>query len=185
MGAPSALLLCATLCAGRITTGTQVIRAQDLPTRSSFSLAGGIGVARGTFSLGDSRRSATGFSGIGRFRYRILVIDLESHPYAVPNPVADERFSSVYALPGLWLRLGRRAYLLPAIGLQFRHWSGSERIETTDAGVALGAALGARLPLGHRTTVGPEFAFRWALIEVEGSVTTHVLSLRLVVARDL
>jgi hypothetical protein len=185
MRLPSTLSLCATLCAGPITTGTQVIRAQDLPTRSPFSLAGGIGVARGTFSVGDSRRSATGISGIGRFRYRRFVLDLEFHPYTVPNPVADERFSGLYALAGLRLRLGARAYLLPALGLELRHWSGSERIEATDAGVALGAALGAGLPVNHGTTVGPEFAFRWALIEVEGSVTTHVLCLRLVVAHDL
>jgi hypothetical protein len=185
MRLPSALPLCAILCAGPITTGTQVILAQDLPTRSSFSVAGGVGVARSTFSVGDSGRSATGISGIGRFRYRKFVLDLEFHPYTVPNPVADERFSAVYALAGLRLRLGTRAYFLPAIGLQFRHWSGSQRIEATDAGVALGAALGAGLPLGHRTTVGPEFAFRWALIEVEGSVTTYVLCLRLVVAHDL
>jgi hypothetical protein len=97
--------------------------AQDLPTRSSSSLAGGVGVARGTFSVGGSRRSATGISGIGRFRYRKFVLDLEFHPYTVPNPVADERFSAVYALAGLGLRLGTRAYLLPTIGLQFRHWS--------------------------------------------------------------
>jgi len=178
--------LYATLCALSLASE---LRAQETP-RSASSLAGGLGVARATFATGESTRSATGLTAIARFQYRKLVLDLEFHPYNLSSPVVVERFSAVYALAGL--QLGHRTYLTPAIGLQFRRWTGSQRRVAADNGLALGATLGTRLPLGQGATVSPELAVRAALIEVHGSVvdhlklvTTRLLTVRLILARGL
>lgn len=159
--------------------------AQGPPTGPRSTLAVGLGLGSSAMSAGGTHSEASGLLALLRFQRRALALELEFHPYAVPNPVGDERFRALYALAGVRLPLGANLYLLPSVGLQLRFWSGSQRVTASDRGLALGAALGASFPLDAKTTLNPELAYRAASIEFKGSVSTHALTARLVVARHL
>jgi hypothetical protein len=136
-------------------------------------------------SVGGTSGDATGLLALVRFQQRKFALELEFHPYTVPSPVIDEGFRAFYALAGLRLPLESHVYLLPALGLQFRFWTGSQRVTGSDYGPALGVVLGASLRLDANTTLSPELAYRTALIELKGSVSTRVLAARVLIVRHL
>jgi hypothetical protein len=56
-------------------------------------------------------------------------------------------------------------------------------VEDADAGLAIGLALGGEIPVSRRILLRPELAYRSASTQIDGDVSTHVTSLRILLSR--
>jgi hypothetical protein len=155
--------------------------AQQVRSGSGRVLGFGLGIGSGAMSVGDDTKAALGASAVGRLgidsRSRFLLV-AELQPLEVDNPVLDESFKDINVL--LAFSLGNRFKVRPGLGIQFRSWSGSERVETSDAGLLLGLDAGPEFHLSERVSLSPELVFRFSIIEVEGSVGSRFIGLQFV-----
>ena len=141
----------------------------------------GLGLGSGSMSVGDDRQSTFGASVLGRIgldsRNRFLAV-AEVNPLAVGSPVADEAFRAVNVLVAV--SLGNRFKVRPSVGWQFRFWSGSQQVESSDSGPLIGLEAGPEFRVGPGLTLSPEFVFRASMVELEGSVGSQFIGVQLV-----
>ncbi len=164
-----------------------------LPSSPASAQEGGVFVglgahlARGSMSVGRDDASATGLSvtgqvGTARAGYRRWLVELDAQLFETPSPVLDERYRAVSVL--VRRSLGRDLFLAPGAGVQYRSWSGPERVESSDVGVVLGASAGVRVIVGGWSVL-PEISFLWSPIETQGSVGGSTLRIGANVMRVL
>jgi hypothetical protein len=172
-----------------VTSANGAAGAQDDAARRGLVLGAGLGYGSANMTVTERSNSESGLIGHGRIGKALsprtaLLLDVQLNPFKVASPLLAEEFWSVDALVSLQVYAARRDggfYLQPGLGLQHRRWSGAERVNPTETGLAAGLAAGYELRFGQ-LALAPEALWRWALIEVEGSVTTRFLGLRLVVS---
>ncbi|MDQ3950840.1 MAG: hypothetical protein M3282_10895 [Gemmatimonadota bacterium] len=157
--------------------------AQESPAAGRL-LGLGIGFARAGMSVGGESGRASGLTAHGRIglptaRRTMLMLDVELQPFEVTNPVGAEAFRATYVLVALQRYFTKRVYARAGAGIQFRQWSGAQRVTSSDAGVAVGAAFGAEMPLRGALVLTPEVVFNGAFIEAEGSVSASLVGVRL------
>lgn len=104
----------------------------------------------------------------------------EFQPMSVSSPIIDEGFRAFNVAAGY--TFGREVQVRPVIGMQFRAWSGSERVEASDVGLLVGVDLGRELQMSDAVSLSPELVLRWSLIEFEGSVSSSFVGLQCVVS---
>jgi hypothetical protein len=173
-----------------VASANGVAGAQEDAARRGLVLGAGLGYGSANLTVTEQSNSESGLIGHGRIGMALsprtaLLLDVQLNPFKVASPILAEEFWSVDALVSLQVysaRGGGGFYLQPGLGLQHRRWSGPERVNPAETGLALGLAAGYELRLGHQLALAPEALWRWALIEVEGSVTTRFLGLRLIVS---
>jgi hypothetical protein len=158
--------------------GTQALVAQ----RTGGPILGvGVGLGSATMSVGGQSSSATGVTlhaGLG-------LLEAELQPFSITNPVRAEHFWSLYVLIGPRIRFSKALYIRPAVGLQFRRWSGPNPVTSNDQGLAIGVLAAYQVPLAGRWMLTPQAVGRWALIESEGNVTARLLGVRVQFSRKL
>jgi hypothetical protein len=115
--------------------------------------------------------------GTTRSGYRRWALDAIVQLFEIPSPVADERYRAIDVLMGR--SFGSTFAISPAAGLEYRSWSGPQRVEDSDVGMVVGVRVGRSLHAGGSILLLPELAWQFSLIEAEGSVGGSVLSLRL------
>jgi len=161
--------------------GATASEAQEGKPANARALGFGMGVGTASMSVGDSRNSVVGASILGRIgidsRNRFLLI-AEFNPAQVTNPVMDESFSAVNVLLGFGI--GKSFKVRPSLGMQFRSWSGEERVTDSDATLLVGLDIGPEFRLSPRFSLSPELVFRYSLIELESSVGSRFIGLQLV-----
>jgi hypothetical protein len=132
-------------------------------------------------SVGDSRTTTGGVSISGRIgidsRNRLLLM-AEFNPIEVTNPVMDESFRAANIL--LAFSIGKAFRVRPAMGIQFRSWSGDERVTDSDATLLVGLDAGPEVRVSPRFSILPEVVLRYSLIEFEGGVGSRFIGLQLV-----
>lgn len=166
-------------------------RAQDVEPSETVESdteegrAFGVGAALGAGRMGVSGSSSStfvaGFSArLGldsRNRYQLIG---ELQPMKVESPIIDESFTSANVLLGY--RIGQRFRIRPAAGVQFRWWSGAQRVTASDWGLLLGLDVGRDLRLSDTVSLSPELVLRWSLIEPEGDVSSSFVGGQCVVS---
>jgi hypothetical protein len=90
----------------------------------------------------------------------------------------DESFRAANIL--LAYSIGKAFKVRPAIGIQFRSWSGEERVTGSDATLVVGLDAGPEFRVNPRFSILPEVVLRYSLIEPEGSVGSRFIGLQLV-----
>lgn len=153
---------------------------------SSTFLGIGTGLGLGSMSVGGRGDSATGLLlsahlAFGRTRSSAWVLELSGQAFEVPNPVIDEEYRAVTFL--LKRSIGSALILSPALGLDFRTWSGPERVQSSDTGLTLGLGVGIPISISDSLILLPEIAGQTSLIELEGSVSGRLVSLRVSVVK--
>lgn len=93
------------------------------------------------------------------------------------SPALDESMRA-FTLTG-HVVLGDRWFLAPGLGLQHRRWSGAERVESSDTGLALSVEAGTRVPLRSGWVARPSLSVHTSSIELEGSVSVSFVQVRL------
>ena len=149
-------------------------------------LGGVAGVGYGTMGVGSDSDSKTGLVlgaefGSHRDGYRRWFVDASAQLFKVPSPVLDERYRAVSVMAHR--SFGSRIFLAPSLGFELRSWSGPERVETSDVGLAIGASLGTVFRIGESISLVPAVRWQASVIEIEGSVDSRLLSLSLAVLR--
>jgi hypothetical protein len=157
----------------------------SLVPRTSASFGGGVGFGTGTMNVGSDGGSEQGLApfveiGVTRSGFRTWFLEADVQAFEVPSPVLSEAYRSTRVMLGR--SIGNEVYFAPALGLEYRKWSGPERVEDSDGGLALGLSLGAALRLTDRLTMRPELVWRSSVIELEGSVSSRLLGLRVALA---
>jgi hypothetical protein len=157
----------------------------SLVPRTSAMFVGGVGFGTGSMSVGGDSESEQGVApfveiGVTRSGFRTWFLEADVHAFEVPSPVLSEAYRSTRVMLGR--SIGKEVYFAPALGLEYRKWSGPERVEDSDLGLALGLAAGAALRLTDRLTMRPELIWRSSVIELEGSVSSRLLGLRMALA---
>ena len=104
----------------------------------------------------------------------------EFHPMKVESPIIDEAFTSVNLLAGR--SFGRTFKVRPAVGVQYRSWSGGQQVEASDWGLLLGLDMGPELRPSDTVSLSPELVLRYSSIEIEGSVGSRLIGLQCVVS---
>ncbi len=141
----------------------------------------GLGLGRGAMSVGDETRSSFGASLLGHLsldsRNR-FILTAEVNPLKVSSPIIDESLRAINLLLGF--NIGRSFRVRPGIGVQFRSWSGSQRVVPRDFGPLLGLDAGPQLRRGRRVSLSPEVVLRSSLIELEGGVGSSFIGVQLV-----
>jgi hypothetical protein len=141
----------------------------------------GLGFGEGRMSVGhktDSNFCLNLLAQIGiDTRNRFLLVT-EIFPLKVDNPVINESFSAANFL--LALNVGGRFKVRPSLGLQFRFWSGSQRVNNIDLGGLIGIDAGYEIRRTENFSLSPELFWRWTMIEFEGGVTTGLMGLQIV-----
>jgi hypothetical protein len=110
-------------------------------------------------------------------RFQVIA---EHQPMKVTSPTIDESFTAFNVMAGY--TFGETLKVRPVIGAQLRSWTGSERVEASDAGLIIGLDLGRELRLTDTVSLSPELVFRHSSIEVEGSVTSTFVGVQCVVS---
>ena len=155
--------------------------AQQRPSGSGRALGLGVGLGVAGMSVGGDNNSVLAASVLGRVgidsRNRFLLV-AEFNPFEVDSPAAEESFRDVNVLVAV--SLGRSFKVRPGLGVQFRWWSGTERVESSDSGLVLSVDAGPELRRSERFSLSPEILFRWSVIEVEGTVTSWLIGLQIV-----
>lgn len=155
--------------------------AQQPPSGNRRAFGFGVGVGAAAMSVGSDSNATLGVSILGRVGIdsgnRFLVV-AEFDPLEVDSPVLDESFRAVNVL--FAVSVGRSFKVRPALGVQFRSWSGRERVEPSDSGLLLGVDAGPEFRRSERVSLSPEILFRWSAIEVEGSVGSRFIGLQVV-----
>lgn len=153
--------------------------------QAGFVLGFGAGGGLGWMSVGGDSDTNGGFIGqirLGRQTSKGLQVFVEAdfQAFRVENPLGFEDFVSTYLLGALQFYLGGAFYLRPALGVQFRDWSGEDPVTDFDTGLAIGLSAGYEFQMGNQFTVSPELIWRYALIGPEGGVDTMLLGVQLV-----
>jgi hypothetical protein len=155
--------------------------AQQRQSGSGRAFGFGLGLGAASMSVGGDSNSTLGASIVGRVgldsRNRFLLAT-ELNPLGVVSPVLDESFRAIDVL--LAFSLGRSFKVRPGLGVQFRSWSGRERVEPGDFGLLLGVDAGPELRINGRLSISPEVVFRFSSIELEGSVDSRFIGAQLV-----
>lgn len=139
----------------------------------------GIGFARATMSVGRQSAKAQGLT----LHAALGAIELELQPFEVGNPSRAERFAAIGALIGPRLRLSPAFYVRPAIGVQFRLWTGADVVTSRDQGLMIGSVLAFQGQRALGWEFSPQLAWRLAIIEFEGNVRTQQVGVRLQATR--
>ena len=131
----------------------------------------GLGLGSGSMSVGSETNRAFEASILARIgidsRNRFLAM-AELNPLGVGNPVGDESFRALNVLVGF--NIGHRFKVRPCLGWQFRFWSGTQRVESSDSAPLFGVDIGPELQVNPGLTLSPEAVFRYSPIEIEGNV---------------
>lgn len=155
--------------------------AQQGQSGSGRAFGFGLGLGVAAMSVGDESNSTLGGSILGRVgldsRNRFLLM-AEFNPLRVDSPVLDESFRAINVL--LAFSVGKSFKVRPGLGVQFRSWSGRERVESSDSGLLLGVDAGPELRVNQRLSISPEVVFRFSAIELEGSVGSRFIGVQLV-----
>lgn len=150
-------------------------------SRSSTFLGVGTGLGLGSMSVGGRGDSGSGLLlsahvAFGETRSSAWVLEVTGQAFEVPNPGLNEQYRAVTLL--LKRSFGSEFMASPALGFDFRSWSGPERVESTDVGPTLSLGIGVPVPISESLIILPEIAAQTSLIEVEGSVSGRLISLR-------
>ncbi len=156
------------------------VDAAGAQSRGGPTLAGGIGVATASMSVGAASASAQGLT----LHVAYGALELEWQPFAVANPDRSERFTSIYALLGPQVRLSPAIYVRPVVGVQFRHWSGANPVTSGDQGLALGAVAAYHVEFAGGWRLDPQLEWRYAVIEFQGNVHSQQVGVRLQLTRS-
>lgn len=155
--------------------------AEQGPPGKRRAFGFGVGLGAAAMSVGSDSNSTLGASILGRVgidsRNRFLVI-AEFNPLRVGSPVLAESFRAINVLVAFGV--GRSFKVRPGLGVQFRSWSGGERVEPSDSGLLLSVDGGPEFRRSDRFSLSPEIVFRWSVIEVEGSVGSRFIGLQVV-----
>ena len=164
-----------------LAVGARVGEAQQAGSVNRRAVSFGIGGGSAAMSVGDHRTTTGGVSISGRIgfdsRNRLLLM-AEFNTAEVANPVMDESFRAANILLGY--SIGKAFRVRPAIGIQFRSWSGDERVTDSDATLVVGLDAGHEVRVSPRFSISPEVVLRYSLIELEGSVGSRFIGLQLV-----
>jgi hypothetical protein len=155
-------------------------KAQDTSIRDKRAYGFGVGLGFGSMSVGDNTNSNFSLSVNGRIGNHFLLI-AEINPLPVKSPVMDESFNAfnIFLSPSF----GRTFRLQPGLGLQFRTWSGSEKVENSDVGPIICIDAGYEFQKYDKYSLAIEFVYRNSLIELEGSVASEFIGLQIVALR--
>ena len=155
---------------------------------TGWFLGAGAGFGWGTMTVESDLGKGSGLVLLGQVGLveegaRTWSAEVEGQIFRVPNPVLDERY---HAVRGVVRRsFGRPFFVAPALGVEYRRWSGFEELEGHEAALALAATVGRHVPLGDDVILLPEVAWSWTpLGRVEAGSGASV-SLRLSVLRPL
>lgn len=147
---------------------TAPILAQEEPANASpgrvWMIGLGAGFGWGTMTVQnrigkESGGVLVGQVGLAQDGIRIWSAEVEAQPFRVPNPVLDE---SHVAVRGLLRRsFGRPFFVAPALGLEYRRWSGVAELEGDEAAFWLGVSVGRHVTLAGDFVVLPEVSWGW------------------------
>jgi hypothetical protein len=155
--------------------------AQQRPSESGRAFGFGVGLGVAAMSVRSDSSSVLAASVLGRVgidsRNRFLLV-AEFNPFDVDSPGADESFRAVNVLVAV--SVGRSFKVRPGLGVQFRWWSGAQRVESSDSGPVLSVDAGPEFRRSERFSLSPEIVFRWSAIEIEGTVTSCLIGLQIV-----
>ena len=158
----------------------------EMASASSTFLGIGTGLGLGSMSVGGRGDYATGLLlsahvALGRTRSSAWVLELSGQAFKVPSPAIDEEYRAVTVL--LKRSFGSQVMVSPALGFDFRSWSGPERVESGDTGLTLGLGIGVPIPVSASFILLPEVAAQTSLIELEGGVSGRLFSFRVSVVK--
>lgn len=71
----------------------------------------------------------------------------------------------------------------PALGLQFRDWSGPDKVTDSDTGLALGLSVGLERRINDVYVFIPELVWQISQVELEGSVGSAMLGIQVSIVR--
>ena len=148
---------------------------------ASGYLGAGVGFGVGTMSVGPRSRSELGLVVLGEIGssssgHRKWFVEVAAELFEVPSPVMDEAYQ---AFTGLIRRsFGSDLSVTPGVGIQYRNWSGSERVEASDEGLAIGLSVAVSRRLNDSLVLLPEISWMYSGIELEGSVDASLISVR-------
>lgn len=169
------------LGAAALAGGAQVGRAQEAPSPNQRAFGVGLGAGSAAMSVGSQRSTTPGLTIAGRLgidaRNRLLVI-AEFSPAQVDSPVLQESFRAVNLL--LAFGIGKSFKVRPGLGIQFRSWSGSERVTDNDATLLFALDAGPEFRVSPTLSISPEAVLRYSMIELEGSVGSRFIGVQLV-----
>lgn len=146
----------------------------------------GTGLGLGSMSVGGKGDSATGLLvaahlAFGKTRSSAWVVELTGQAFKVPSPVIDEEYRAMSFL--VKRSFGSELMVSPALGFDARSWSGPQRVESSDVGLTLGLGIGVPIPISESLIILPEISVQSSLIELEGSVSGRMVSLRVSVVK--
>jgi hypothetical protein len=169
-------ILAAAMVMGCANAMAQANRQEDLR-----AVGFGVGIGKGTMSVGDKSKFDQGASLHGRLGLSPgdhVLLMAEINPSRVTSPILDESFRAYNLL--LALSLGKNLRLRPSLGVQFRSWSGSERVESSDLGPLFGLDLGYELKLAGNFSLFPEVIARCSVIQWDGGVNASFVGVQVV-----
>lgn len=155
-----------------------IISAQGICQRHQIGLGVGLGAGVGTMSVTDQSKSDLGINLQGRLVIDRMVFMTEVNPLEVRNPVMDESFRATNIL--LSVDIGKNLKLRPGAGIQYRFWSGKEKVENSDFGILFTIDIGYEIKKTSTFSILPELVARWSLIEIEGGVASRFIGLQIV-----
>lgn len=161
-----------------IAVAPDAAQAQD---RHGPTLGLGVGAASVAMHVAGESGSNQGVT----LHAALGILEVEAQPFAAPNPLGFEQFTSVDLLIDPRINLSSAAYLRPVAGVQFRWWSGSNPVTDFDLGPTVGAVASYQVAMVGGWRVAPQLEWRWGFIEAEGKVYSQQLGIRLQVARPL
>lgn len=178
---PTALRLTALLL-------VSIARPQVAASQSPAELfvGGGAGFGWGTLEVDSDFGSRSGpvvvgQVGLSRSGLRTWSVEVEVQPFRVPSPVRDERFRA-------WRALVRRSFgspffVAPGVGLEYRGWSGNERVEGFDTGLVVAVGAGRYVRLDDAIVLLPAISWSYSPVDRGASASGAGVSLRVSVLR--
>lgn len=146
-------------------------------------LRAGVGVSRGSTTVAGEHAGRNGFglnlqAGLARERVCFLV-DIESQPFRVPNPVVAEAFRVAYVLPSIQLN-AERAFVRVGVGVSRFSFSGPRAVEPSSIGPAFGVSAGYDVVQG-KLPLALEGVGRWGATS-DGELVSRMIGVQLVVS---
>ncbi|MGH7492224.1 MAG: hypothetical protein ACREOO_07505 [bacterium] len=173
------LVIVVFVTATALSNSNAIAQASSEEDPRAFGL--GLSIGKGTMNVGDESKSNQVVSLHGRLGVSPgdhVLLMAEFNPTRVTSPILDESFQAYNLL--FALSLGKSLRLRPSLGVQFRSWSGSERVESSDLGPLFGIDVGYELKLARNLSLSPELVARWAIIQFEGAVTSSFVGVQVV-----
>jgi hypothetical protein len=169
----------ATLLALALATNAALASSQEAERSGFFGF--GLGLANGTMSVGGSTDSASGLIvsgqvGTASSGFRRWIVEVTAQGFEVPNPARAEAYRAVSFL--VRRSLGSDVFVAPGLGVDYRSWSGPDPWEPSDIGLTLAVSLGIARRISDTLVLVPEIGFQTSSIELEGSVSGRLLSIR-------